>query len=254
MEPEAAKKQFLRPDDLIVWENKTWLPIEATEIAGGFLKAWETGARQWREHSPGGKAGFYPVREAWSLYEPVGLPGEAEKINLPDETQLLAGYQSEVRRFVDRELYPQVAELEKEIRRTQESPKAVNALGVLYARYGLNDRAEHQFLRILKKQEYPPALTNLGNIYYLASDLLRALEFYQKASRLQPNNPLVLLGLARTNHELENYGSARSAFSNLKKTAPELADRFSYLELQGKEAARAAEAGKAKGVVVWGEE
>jgi hypothetical protein len=58
-----AKKQFLMSEDLIFIDQKIWLPVEVTEISGGFLKAWETGAKEWREYEPKpkGQAGLYPL-------------------------------------------------------------------------------------------------------------------------------------------------------------------------------------------------
>ncbi len=61
----------------------------------------------------------------------------------------------------------------------------------------------------------------------------------------------MLLGYARVNHELENYGSVRTAYEELKKADPDLATQFAYLDLRGDEAARAAEISKAKEVTLW---
>lgn len=47
MTPDEARKRFLRADELIFREDKTWIPVEITEIGGGFLKAWQRGAKQW---------------------------------------------------------------------------------------------------------------------------------------------------------------------------------------------------------------
>ncbi len=49
MTPDEARKKFLYPDDLIFREGKVWLPVEITDRNRGFIKAWETGAKEWRE-------------------------------------------------------------------------------------------------------------------------------------------------------------------------------------------------------------
>ena len=64
----------------------------------------------------------------------------------------------------------------------------------------------------------------------------------------------MLLSIARINHELENYGTARAAYQKLQSIDPELAQRFAYLGLRGEEAARAADAAGVKGEMVWDEE
>jgi len=254
IDPADAEKQFSQPRSLIMKGGKAWLPIEVTDASGSFLKAWDSAAQQWREFAPSGKAGFIPVREAWQSYEPVGLPGEAENIGLPDSSQLAARYMQEVTRFVEREVAPQVSQLQGEIARNRSNHKAVNRLGILYARYGLSDKATEQFQAVLAQREYVPALINMGNLSLLRDDSQRALDFFQRASRQEPGNELVLLGLAKVNHEMENFGSTKAAYTKLKEVNPDLAARFAYLGLKGEEATRAAEASRAKETMVWDEE
>ncbi len=85
----------------------------------------------------------------------------------------------------------------------------------------MNDRAEREFNKILRKQEYVPALVNMGNIYYLKDEMKRALAYYERAYKKEPHNSKVLLCVARVNHELENYGSTRDAFIRLKHVDPD---------------------------------
>jgi len=141
MSPDEARKRFLRAEDLIFKDNKTWIPVEVTEIDVGFLKAWQTGAKEWREAVAREQEGFFPMHECWKLYEPVGLPGAGPEVSIPSIDKILNGYLQEVITFIDREIYPKVAKLQAEIKRSGGSPKDVNKLGVLYARYGLMERA-----------------------------------------------------------------------------------------------------------------
>ncbi len=254
MTPDEARRSFLRADELIFRDNKTWIPVEATEIDGGFLKAWEIGAKQWREHSAREQAGFYPVNDAWKLFEPVGLPDAPRGVDPPNRDKITARYLEEVIRFIDREIYPQVAKIQAEISKSNGSPKAVNRLGVLFSKYGLYDRAEREFNKVLAKQEYVPSMVNLGNLYYLNKDFKKALDFYERAAKEAPDNPKVMLCVARVNHELENYGSVRTIYNKLKVINPDLAIQFAYLDLRGDEASRAADIGKMKEIVLWDEE
>ena len=254
MSPEAAQSTFLRNDDLIYYDDKSWVPVEITTIGQGFLKAWEDGAKLWREASARNKAGFYPVREAWTIYNPVGLSGESGSIVYPNEAKVASVYTQEMGRFIDREIYPQVAKLQKEIERSGGSSKLVNRLGVLYARYGLIDKAEREFNKVLaKRKDYVPTLLNMGNVYYLNGDYDKAMTYYERAAKKDPDNPKAVLCVARVNHEMENYGTVRKQYDKLKELDPDLASRFAYLDLKGDEAVRAAEAAKIKEAVVWAE-
>ncbi len=253
MSPAEAQSQFSSIDDLIFMDDKAWVPLEITQIGDGFLRAWEVGAKQWRENKDG--AGFFPVREAWKLYEPVGFAGRDSIGELPAAELVVERYQREVTKLVERELYPRVSELEKKIAESQNDPRYINKLAVLYARYGAIDRAEEQFRRILEQGENLAALINMGNIAFLQREMDESLSYFRRASRLKPDNPRALLGMARAYHELGDHSQAQSYYSRLEKEDVDLAKRYAYLDPQREQVgARAAEAERLKEVVAWEEE
>jgi len=253
--PEEARNSFSRPDELIFRGGKAWVPVEVTKTKEGFLEAWEAGSREWRENIKNAQAVLYPIHKAWEMYEPVGLPGEASEIAKPPIDMIMEKYEEELTAFIDREIFPKVAEIQIEIGENEWSSKAVNKLGILYAKYGLFDRAEKEFDRILgRDKEYVPALVNAGNICYKKKNPEKALSYYERAYDANPDNPTVLLCVARAHHELENYGFSEKAYTRLRTIDPALAMKFSYLGLRGEEAARAASAGDIKEVVIWVEE
>ena len=81
-----------------------------------------------------------------------------------------------------REIHDQETELMAAVSRSNSSPKTLNALGVLYARYDLPDKAEAQFQAAVKTSEYAPALVNLGNLRLRGKLTEEALGFYQRAA------------------------------------------------------------------------
>jgi hypothetical protein len=254
MSPEASQSTFLRDDDLIYYDDKSWIPVEITTIGAGFLKAWDDGAKLWREASMRDKAGFYPVREAWSIYNPVGLPGEGEALSYPHEDKVSQIYKQEMGKFIDQEIYPQVAKLQDEIDKSGGSIRLVNKLGVLYARYGLIDKAKREFNKVLaKNSSYLPTLLNMGNVYYLNGDLDKAMQYYDRAVKKDPDNAKAVLCVARVNHDMENYGTVKKHYNTLKKLDPDLAAQFAYLDMRGDDLARASEAARIKEVMVWDE-
>lgn len=254
MSPDEARKTFSRSDELIFREDKAWVPLEITELEEGFLIAWQTGAKEWRENSARDQAGFFPVREAWQYYRPVGLPGGGKELKLPSEERILEIFDDRVTRFIDREIFPQVAKLEADIERTGGSVKYINKLGVLYARYGLYQRAVTEFEKILEQREHVPTLINIGNIHFIEKAMENALEYYERAEENAPDNPKVVLAVARANHELENYGAVRKNYEKLQTLDPSLALQFGYLDLRGEEGARAAELSAVADLVLWEEE
>ncbi len=247
-----ARKNFSRADDLIFRFEKSWIPVEVTESAG-FLQAWKDGAKEWRENLARDQAAFHPIREAWKLYEPVGLPGAGAAVSLPPSEKILDRYQAETTRFVEQEIFPTVAALESQIKKAQDPRKPANELGVMYARYGLYDRAQREFEKLLAKESYVPALLNMGNVLYLRDQKEKALDYFNLAYAKDPGNPRVLLAVAKVCHDLENYFQVRKVYAELKARDPDLALQFAYLDLKGEEATRAAEAGGVAGVVLWEE-
>jgi len=251
---EQAAKSFAHPEDLVFQSGNAWLPLEVTERKGGFLAAWQLGARQWREHSAKNQAAFIPLSEAWKDYEPVGFAAPADSLKMPDKDKVVGAYLQEVIKYIDREIFSQKEALVSQISKTG-NIRAINKLGVLYARFGRNTEAEAEFRKVLAKApEDVPALLNLGSIYYLKNDMKTARQFYDRAARKNPSSPSVLLALARVNHEAENYSEAAVAYNKLKSVDPGLAQQFAYLGLSGSEASRAADISKTKEVMVWSEE
>ncbi len=245
-----ARRSFLTTGDLIFREGRVWVPVEVTERAGGFLKAWESGARTWREHSSTQQASLLSVRAAWALYEPVGLPGGGEAdVPLPIREAVLRSFSLEARKLTGREILPQIAQLEAQIGRDGGSAATRNRLGILYSRIGEMDKAEGQFQTILRGGEHMPALVNLGNIRYLAGDWSGALAYYERARRESPGNATALLALARTQHRMEAYGEARVSFEKLRQVDPTTAQEFAYLGSGGDAGARAAAAAEARRVI-----
>jgi hypothetical protein len=246
-------RDFTSVTDLILRDSEVWVPVEVTERKEGFLRAWQEGAREWREAASRKTAGFYPIHEAWTIYEPVGLPGAGAELTMPSSDSILAAYLQEMIRFVDREIYPKVSRLEQEIGAGGGTPAARNRLGILYAKYGKWDKAEEQFLQALAKGEYTPALVNLGNLHFQKKDYGRARGYYERAAALDPKNATVQLSLAKVYHELEQYELARASYEGLKAADAALAERFAYLGGGDSAGARAGEIGARRETVLWSE-
>ena len=193
------------------------------------------------------------IRDAEPVVECLVI-GHVVRIPTHGKEQLIRAYTSEVGKLVTREIQPIVAKLQEEIQKTGGSAKARNKLGIYYAQYGLLDRAEAEFETIIRREEYVPALVNLGNLFFMQERWETALGYYERAYRQDPKNSRVILYLARVHHELENYGLSEKNYSRLKELEPGLAERFAYLDRRQDEETRAAETARNRGVMVWVEE
>ena len=116
------------------------------------------------------------------------------------------------------------------------------------------DRASETFKEIVQTREYKPALINWGNLSFMKDDYEAASGFYQRIIDIDANNKYALLGVARCNHEMENYGLVSKTYQKLKEIDPNMAIRVAYLDLRGEEATRAADAAGMRKLVLWEEE
>ena len=254
MTPEEAEKTFSKADDLIFHDGLAWIPVEVTLVQNSFLDAWAEGAREWREASAKNSAVIIPTHQAWALYEPVGIPGRGTAQSVPAKDELTGAYMAELGRFVEMEVYPLTSKIEEEMQSRGESARLYNRLGIIYARYGLSEQARDGFEKAAALDgQYMPVLVNLGNLSHISGDLKKALEYYTRASAIKPEAASVLLGLARVNHDLENYGISEEVFNKLRQVSPATAAKFAYLDLRGAEAERAAVAGNLKEEMIWQE-
>jgi tetratricopeptide (TPR) repeat protein len=258
--PEQAEDALIPTSEYIAYKGKVWIPVEITLRHQGFFKAWDLGAKEWNENKPIGQAGFYPVQEAWTVFQPVGLPGAPEAVATPSSAQVLAAYKAEAQRYLDAAIAPQVALLQAQIQSAGnlQSEKqgtsglaAMNRLGVLHAKYGALDKAEAAFKRVLAVRAYLPAILNLGNLYFIRNDSKAALAAYQRAYEMDPGNPHVLLAIARTSQDLRDYPATKKAYDQLKELDPNLAAQYAYLGAGSETGARASDIGTQRRSVLW---
>ncbi len=235
--PEEGRKMFSNPDNLIFMNDNTWVPVEITMFGDDFIKAWHYAAREWRADAPE-NAGFFPVREAWNIYRPVDSPFNDADIDFPDTGDVLLSYEKHLEAFIRNDIEGRKEALEKKISQSNNSPRQVNRLGVLYARYGLIDDAVENF-QLAAAEDYAPAIINLGNIFLLKEEYAEAAVFFERADRLFPENPNVVLGLARVNYELEDYSEVKIRYEKLAELDPLLAEEYSYLTTASESTSRA---------------
>ena len=93
-----------------------------------------------------------------------------------------------------------------------------------------------------------------GNQYYILNRLKQSKAFYEKAEKISPENPEVLLSLARINYELDNYYTATEYYNRLKTVSPEAAEKNTYLLSQNTGATLNKALENLKGDVRWVEE
>jgi tetratricopeptide (TPR) repeat protein len=223
-----ARGTFTNSTDLIFAGGQAWMPVEITAVEKGFNAAWRVGAREWRENAESGKAALIKVREAWEKYASVEFSDAAATVERPDLKTTMQGYAGELARFIDDQIGEPAAALRERIKSSDDPARYRNQLGVLYAQYGRYDEALVEF-RAATAAGYLPGRVNLGNLQMLTKQYSLAAETYKAVLEAKPDNVGALVGFAKANRELENFGLVRSTFEKLRTTAPDVAVQFAYL-------------------------
>lgn len=253
MNPEEAKRAFSKFENLIVLDNDIWIPVETTAFSEGFMNAWGLGARQWRKHFSSGEAILYPTREAWKIYEPVAFSASSYELEIPDREEVSSLFTYDLERYVNQEIASRERGLLARLNRNTDDKRSLNALGVLYARYGRNGEARKQFEKAAKSA-YVPALVNLGHMAFMEKDYTGSERYYSQVLEGEPENTGAVLGVARTAYALEQYDRAQKEYERLSALSPQLAARFDYLGDASAGAGRASEDAALSGITVWEEE
>jgi hypothetical protein len=258
MDASTARSRFSNPNDLIFAEDgSVWIPVEITKLNDRnpeFLEAWEEGAKEWREHSSRNQAELLPTRTAWESYEPVAASFMTETVALPDSVRVLNSFQSELKRFIGSEIADRELTIKGRLSSDINNPRLLNLLGTLYARYGINTKARVQFNTAISNKEYFASLMNLGHLDFLDEEYIKASSWYQRALSIRESDAYTLLALARTDHELENYGNVKHYYSKLQQINPQLASDYIYLDLRASDSVRAQESTRLRKYVIWVEE
>ena len=243
---EQARERSLDEREYIVMDGRLWVPVETTLRSAGFLEAWRSAAGQWRDAQAKGLAGFHPVHEAWKTYPPVGLPADGSTVGSPSSAGIKAAFDAELAKIVSLELKARLSSLGPQP--ASGIAKYLNSRGILYAKYGLYAEADRD-LKTAAKEQYAPAIINLGNVAFIQSDYKAAYAHYSQAAKLSPENPRLLVNIATVAASMGRTDEVLATLERVRKLDPKIADRYASLVQASSSTTRAASVGK--GEVTW---
>lgn len=230
LEYSTVENDILK-DMFIKHEGKAWIPVEVTLVGGSFIDAWKRGAAVYSEWKNKGLV-VVDLRKAWETYKPATLPHllwSAEKVKrddieakFGDEIPYLTGIRVKLKskKYLDA-LY--------------EDPSDVDALlqlGIIYSENDWDTAADF-FKKILTlKSQSSEAINNLANIYYLKGKYTEAIELYEEATAIDPNDPHLWVNIARCYLKLNKNIKAKEAFEMAYKLNPNIPRIYRNLAVQ----------------------
>lgn len=235
MRPDDPRARAFDPRELIAFEGRLWLPIETTMRDAGFTEVWRKGASQWRDASAKGVAAIYPIHAAWKTYPPVGLPADRSTVVPPPAGAVNKAFVAELDKVVKAELSARLATVG-----AVKDAKSLNARGTIYGKYGLYAEAEKDF-KAAAKDGLLSAVVNLGNLAFIKDDLKGAYTYYQQAAKQSPDNPRLLVNIARVASAMGKLDEVTATLEQVRKLDPKIADQYASLAQVGSSGTRAAE-------------
>lgn len=205
-------------DDLLVIQNgEVWIPLEVTMIAGSFAEAWGEGARKYYENHAKKSLAVIPLKQAWQEYQPVTLNPAAYELKPPAVEKVLPRVQREQKILLEKGLARLVEPFRAMVTYNPDDEAARMQIAIIYAKYGLYEKAFEEFEALLEHNPNNSAVfNNRGNIYYGKSDFDRANEAYIQAERLDPSDAGIKVNLALVAYQ---QGKMAAALKKFKQAA-----------------------------------
>lgn len=200
----ALLNLFNNTDNLLVVDDKIWIPVSMSSIHKDFSECWKRGVQKVSEALEAEEdIEFIILSDAWQIYPPSGFSAGETNAKIPSEKELVKAGEDDIAKYITQEFGPQIAAVQAQIKSEGVSVTLYNRLGLLYVRAGLYDNAVSVY-EISAKMGSVPAMNNLGNILSLQKKYEKAKEWYEKVLAADPDNETARKNLERIETELEN--------------------------------------------------
>jgi DNA-binding beta-propeller fold protein YncE/tetratricopeptide (TPR) repeat protein len=232
---ERERKTLGFPDESLVLHNGTaWIPLEMTMVGSFFTQAWQKGAEEYRDWSAKGKMDIINIRKAWELFKPVTQPAPANVLSpvKVKSEEIEEKYKGEIEALAQQRLVHLSAGYREMLKKNPQDLQALGQLGILYGENGLTSEALEQFQKVLALDKTNAlALNNIGNISYLQGRFDDARQAYEAALKSTPNEPGVMVNLARVLLHSGKKDAAKRFFQDAAAIDPRVTRQ--YMDLAG---------------------
>lgn len=256
IDPGSVKELYTNIDNIIIVQDSTWIPLDITKDTDNFFQAVNEGSKKWKKYNSEDTKLLYPVSDLQKPYTDLNMPENqpGPEIEPLQKEELKKQNEKDLSEYLYQDSTPKPLLLETVKEENEEDIRMMNSLAILYAKYTYYDKAITILNNILLKEDYVPALINMGNIYFLMEEMKKARSYFERAYEKDPIHPVILLNLARVNYAMENYGNAKESYRKLISIDEKLADQYDYLEYSGQEALIRSTKTEKKKEVIWIEE
>lgn len=195
-----------------IHEGTVWVPVELTLVGSTFMKAWETGSKEYYEWKEKGIE-ITDLGKAWGRYKPATLPVSDWRAPMIKRADIDSRYANEMAKLNKIKIKYTSNRFFAQINSNPSDGNAYHQLGIIYGEAGELDDA----LKYLEKArvllpENAEVTNNLANLYFLKKDYKAAQSAYEKAAELDKADPYILVNLTLCYLKLDNREKAVETF------------------------------------------
>ena len=221
VKPDDVKKYFLDETEVVILNDKVWIPVEATLVGKSFFSAWKQGALKYNEMKAEDFVNVISVKEASAKY----IAGSHITPDMPmpvidGVNDLLKEDIKQYGMWLEQIVYNAVG---NSLTKAEDYYDA----GVKYMEFGRYKEAiEMLETSISMKPIFPDAINTLGVCYTKKEKYTRAIDFYEKALGQSGEHAGYMLNIAIAHFMMGNKGMAKQKYNEVILIDPVFAGKL----------------------------
>ena len=221
VKPDEVGKYFLDETEVVVLNDKVWIPIEATLVGKSFFSAWKQGALKYNEMKAGNFVNEISVKEASAKY----LAGShiTPDMPMPEMDGINDLLKEDIKQYgvwLEQIVYNAVGN-------KLDAAEDYYDGGVKYMEFGRYKEAINMLeTAINMKPVFPDAINTLGVCYTKKEEYEKAIEFYEKALGQSGDHAGFMLNIAISHFMMGNKGMAKQKYDEVILIDPVFAGKL----------------------------
>ena len=219
--PDEVGKYFLDETEVVVLNDKVWIPIEATLVGKSFFSAWKQGALKYNEMKAENFVNEISVKEASAKY----LAGShiTPDMPMPEIDGINDLLKEDIKQYgmwLEQIVYNAVG---NKLTAAEDYYDG----GVKYMEFGRYKEAINMLeTAINMKPIFPDAINTLGVCYTKKEEYEKAIEFYDKALEQSGEHAGYMLNIAISHFMMGNKGMAKQKYNEVVAIDPVFAGKL----------------------------
>lgn len=223
---------YTMDDMYVIYKDELWIPVETTIVGNSFVKAWEQGAAKYYKWKGKGLT-LLDAHNSWLTYKPATLSDSSLKfkeVTAADIEKKFPGDSASTLKISSQ------TKTRGYLRAIAKNPKDMGShlqMGILLAKLGDRNEAMKYFDKVIAAEpKNAAALNNRGNLFMMNNKYAEAQKAYLAAVQSSPDDPYILVNLAKSYKAAKDTKKAKAAFIKAQKLDPTVKVKYKALALE----------------------